>query len=107
MALVSLSNLRVDLVNATFPRLTALIRVLDVLHTACRYLVFQGKPAGRLALFRYLQSWFIEDVWPYLTRTKQSFWSKRVCLMRFRIPAWRQLYVFAVEFCYKGHVRGS
>ena len=53
MAPASPSSLRAVLVSETSLRLTVPIRVLDVLRTVCKYLVFQGKPAGRLALFRY------------------------------------------------------
>lgn len=74
MALASPSNLHVGLVSETFLHRTVPIHVHDVLRTVCRYLVFQGKPAGRLALFRYLQSWLFEDLWPILTRTNQSLW---------------------------------
>lgn len=61
------------LVSETSLHLTVPIRVLDVLRTVCRYLVFRGKPAGRLASFCYLQSWSVEDLWPILARqTKAS-----------------------------------
>ena len=55
---VSRSSLLVARVSETFRRQTVPILVPDVRHTVCRFLVFRGKPAGRLALFRYLSSWF-------------------------------------------------
>lgn len=98
MGLASLSSLHVALVSETFLRLTVPIRVLDVLRTVCKYLVFRGKPAGRLALFRYLKSWFIEDLWPILVRTNQSFWFlRRVCLLHFLIHPWYLLHVCTVD----------
>ena len=55
---VSRSNSRADLVSETsLPRI-AHIRVQDEQRTVCRLQVFQARPAGRLALFRYLLSWF-------------------------------------------------
>ncbi len=103
MAPALLSSLHVVLVSETSLHLIVPIRVLDVLRTVCKYLVFRGKPAGRLALFRYLQSWFIEDLWPILARTNQSFWLlRRVCLLHFPVHARYLLHIFTVECHEKG-----
>lgn len=77
MALALPSNSRVAHVNVTFLRLIAPTLARGVQLIACRLLVFQGKPVGRLALFHYLRFWIFGDrttvlVWIFLSPCPRS-----------------------------------
>ena len=84
MGPVSRCSSRGALVSATFPRLIALTHVRVARPIACKFLVFLGRPAGRLALFCYLCSWFSVDLGAALVWMSLCPWSHEEDLLKSR-----------------------